>query len=96
MAIPPHLPDVSPSSEPPPGVVSGCVASPAADRIDRLGALLQRARLEKRRQLRLTSRALSTGDVSGVRAALARFRRARRWETALYASYVRAVFAAYA
>ena len=89
MAISSHSPTAAV-----PAAIAICPA--AADRIDRLGELLQRARLQKRRQLRLASRAIATGDVPGVQAALARFRRARRWETALYGAYVRAVFAVYA
>ena len=66
------------------------------DVIDRLAALLQRARLWARRERRRVREARANGDEWAIHAARLRYRRALRWRSRLYQEYVDAVLAAYA
>jgi hypothetical protein len=65
------------------------------DTIDRLAALYQQARLRTRRAQGVLAEAVNAHDRVGVRAALARYRRARYWEVLLRDLYLRTVLAAY-
>jgi hypothetical protein len=65
------------------------------DRIDRLAALYQRARLWKRRAQSVLAEAADEGSAPACHAALVRYRRARHWEATLRELYLRAVLAEY-
>ena len=70
-------------------------ASRSGDAIDRWGALYQRARLWRRRTLRLAVAAVARGDVPAVVAALRRVQQARHWEERCRARYLCAVLQRY-
>ena len=65
-------------------------------RIDRLGTIYQEARLLKRRTQRRLAEAVASGHVPAVRAAMARYRAAERWERRCRRCYLSGVFAEYA
>jgi hypothetical protein len=67
---------------------------PKGDRIDRLASLFQRARLWRRRERRRVAQARAAATPAAC-AALARYRRACRWERVTREAYLRAVFAEY-